>query len=651
MQRGEAHQRSPYCVGSGHDRRNFGGRRVTPPTSPAFHVGLAFLLGMIGQVLARHLRVPGIVVLLGLGVLAGPDGLGIVRPETLGEGLSYLVAFSVAIILFEGGMALDLREVWRQGRAIRRLVTVGAAITAVGAGLAAHLLLGWEGPPSVLFGTLVVVTGPTVIQPILRRIRAAPRVATILEGEAILGDAVGATIAVVALELVLAPPAAELARGGRGLLERLAVGLLLGALAGIAIALAVRYERIVSRETRNALAFAIVVGLYQLGETIRSEVGIVVAITAGLVVGNLPGRRARGLHQFKEELTTLLLGLLFVLLAADVRLAEIRALGWRGAMVVVVLMFLVRPLDVLVSTAGAGLSGRERLFLAWLAPRGIVAAAVASHFADVMAHQGIAGGAELRAMVFLVIAVTVTLQGLSAGPLARALGVARGPRSGWAVLGANGLGLALAERLGDREEVVVVDGAADRCREASERGFRVVEANALEEETFNHPEIESRRGFVAATQNEEVNFLFARRARDLLRATEVWVALRSQHSAILPGMVEEIRGRTLFGRECRLDDWALRFERGLVEIETRIAEADSAALPVGEEADGDAPFLPLVTQRPGAPTPFSDAGKPRAGDTVEFALRADRAGAARAALDGAGWRLVLPVAAPADPAK
>jgi len=611
-------------------------------TSPAFHVGLAFLLGMVGQVLARHLRVPGIVVLLGFGVLAGPDGLGLIRPETLGGGLSDLVAFAVAIILFEGGMALDLVEVWHQGRTIRRLVTLGAAITAVGAGLAAHFVLGWEGPPSVLFGTLVVVTGPTVIQPILRRIRAAPRVATILEGEAILGDAIGATIAVVALEFMLAPPAAELSRGGRGLLERLAVGLSLGALAGIAIALAVRHERVVSREMRNALAFAIVVGFYQLGESIRSEVGILVAITAGLVVGNLPGRRARGLHQFKEELTTLLLGLLFVLLAADVRLAEIRALGWRGALVVALLMFLVRPLDVLASSAGSDLSVRERAFLAWLAPRGIVAAAVASHFADVLAHQGIAGGAELRAMVFLVIAVTVTLQGLSAGPIARALGVARGPRSGWAILGANGLGMALAARLGDREEVVLVDGAADRCHEARARGFRVVEANALDEETFNHPEIESRRGFVATTQNEEVNFIFARRARDLLRATEVFVALRSQHSAILPDMVEEIHARTLFGRECRLDVWALRFERGLIEVETRVAGRDTGIPPAGEADDGGGSFLPLVVHRSGEVMPFAISGKARAGDAVEFAIHVDHRDEARAALAEAGWQRDAP---------
>jgi NhaP-type Na+/H+ or K+/H+ antiporter len=289
------------------------------PTAPAFHTGLAFLLGMIGQVVARHLRMPGIVVLLALGVALGPDGLGWLLPETLGGALPQLVSFAVAIILFEGAMALDLRAVWHQAPAIRLLVTVGVMVTAVAGASAAHLLLGWEGPPAVLFGALVVVTGPTVIQPILRRIRLLPRVATILEGEALLGDAIGATLAVVALELCVSPSSELLAESGWALAERVAVGLLLGLLAGGLVALAVRHGRIVPPEVRNAFAFAVVVGFYQIGEALSHESGILVAIAAGLLVGNLPGKHARRLHEFKEELTTLLIGLLFVLLAADVR--------------------------------------------------------------------------------------------------------------------------------------------------------------------------------------------------------------------------------------------------------------------------------------------------------------------------------------------
>jgi len=597
---------------------------------------------MLGQVLARHLRIPGIVLLLGLGVAAGPDGLGLLQPDTLGGGLSSLVTFVVAIILFEGGMALDLREVWHQGAAIRRLVTVGALITAVGGALAVHLLLGWERPVAILFGTLVIVTGPTVIQPLLRRIRITPKLATILEGEAILGDAVGATVAVLALELLLAPSRESIAHGWVGLAERIGFGIGVGLLAGTAIALAVRFEKAVPSEVRNAFAFAILVGFYQVGEAIRSECGIVVAITAGLLVGNLKRLNVRGLHAFKEEMTTLVLGLVFVLLAADTRLDEIRELGWGAVGVVAALMFVVRPINVLVSTAGAGLSGRERAFLSWLAPRGIVAAAVASFFAEVLEAQGVAGGSELRALVFLVIATTVTVQGLSGGFVARRLGVARPPRAGWAILGANGLGLALAERVATIDEVVFVDASTDHCRVARARGYRAIEANALDEATLFLPDVESRLRFVATTPNDEVNYLFARRARELLRATELWIALRRDHEGIEPSMLREIHAHTLFGSEHRLELWALRFERGLVEFEERVAGETVEGVPLTVAKDGATLLLPLAGGRGDDVLPFSSDLKPKPGDLVEFALFSEQLDAARAALDDAGW--ILPSA-------
>lgn len=332
----------------------------------------------------------------------------------------------------------------------------------------------------------------------------------------------------------------------------------------------------------------------------------------------------------------LLLGLLFVLLAADVRLDEIAGLGWKGAAVVVLMMLVVRPLNVAVSTAGCGLEARERVFLAWLAPRGIVAAAIASHAGIVLQHEGIAGGPQLRALVFLVIAVTVTLQGLSAGPVARALGVAKPPRSGWAVLGANGLGLALAERLARTQAVVVIDVAPERCRHARDLGFSVVEANALEEATFGIDEVEARLQFVAATPNEEVNFLFARRARELLKARELWIALRRDHSAIQPEMVAEIGGRILFARERRLGLWASRIETGLAEIEAFVAGED-AALPQGESALW-ADLLPLAHHRQSVVAPFSDSLALRAGDVVDFAVLRSRRTEIRKVLGSSGWK-------------
>ena len=203
---------------------------------PAFNVGLALAVGMLAQALARHLRIPGIVLLLAAGVLLGPDLLGIVRPDSLGDGLQMLVGFAVAVILFEGGLNLNLRRLRREALSIRRLATWGAIVTAVGGALAARLLLDWSWTLSALFGTLVIVTGPTVINPLLRRIRVNPNLATVLEAEGVLVDAIGAIVAIVALEVALSPSGESLALGSWHLLSRLGFGAILGTVTGLLLA-------------------------------------------------------------------------------------------------------------------------------------------------------------------------------------------------------------------------------------------------------------------------------------------------------------------------------------------------------------------------------------------------------------------------------
>jgi len=532
--------------------------------------------------------VPGIVVLLALGVAVGPDGLGWLRPETLGGGLAAFVSFAVAIILFEGGMALDVRRLLHQALPIRRLVTLGAAVTAILGTLAARFLLDWSWGVSTLFGTLVIVTGPTVIQPLLRRIRVQPRVATVLEAEGILGDAVGATVAVVALEVLLASPGTSVQQAFSGLFGRLGFGLVSGLVAGGAIAGAMSVRRLVPEGLRNVTVLALLVAFVQASDALQSESGVLTAIVAGLLVGNLPGRPMRALREFKEELTVLMIGILFVLLAADVRVADVAALGLPGALVVAALMLVIRPVNVAVSTAGSDLATRERLFLAWVAPRGIVAAAVASHFADVLGGTGIAGGRELRALVFLVIATTVTLQGLSGGPVARLLGVALPAPRGWGILGANA-----------------------HCRAARREGLVAWAGNALEESTFRSAGLEERRGFLAVTPNEEVNFLFAGRVRELAREADIWVALRRDHDAIRPDMLAPLGADILFDGERAIELWSLRLERGLATIETWQAEGETPVLPRDPESASPSSYLPLVLLRDGRARPMGASLKPR----------------------------------------
>ena len=344
--------------------------------SPALSVALALMAGMLAQILARQLSIPGIVVLLATGVLLGPEVLGLVQPGTLGDALHLLVSFAVAVILFEGALSLNLRRLRQEGTVIRRLVTVGALVTAVG-GAAGRWVMGWDWRTSLLLGTLVMVTGPTVINPLLRRIRVVRPVETVLAAEGIFVDAVGAITAVAALDVALRPPSEALPTFLEALALRWGVGLGLGFLAGWIIARGLRSERWVPEEFNNIFTLAMVLGVFQVSGALAADSGVVAVIGAGLVVANARVPEQRELISFKEQLTVLLVGMLFVLLAADVRVAEVTALGWRGRHGGAVH---VRRAAVGVWPHVARGSRGGRRLLAWIAPRGIVAASVATFF-------------------------------------------------------------------------------------------------------------------------------------------------------------------------------------------------------------------------------------------------------------------------------
>src|SRR5690606_21293810 len=319
----------------------------------ALTFAIALVAGVIVQSLAQHLRIPGIVLLLLTGAALGPEALGLVHPDALGDGLELLVGFSVAVILFEGGLNLNLARIRREAKTIRRLITLGAAVSLIGGTLAAHYILGWECRVAVLFGSLITVTGPTVTLPLLRRIRVARNVATILEAEAVLIDPIGAIVAVVALEVVLATTAQAAAFGLLGIPARLFTGALIGTAGGIAIGLLLRYGRLVPTGFENIVALSLILVLYALSNDAVPESGILAATVAGLVVGNMRTRLQRELREFKEQLTVLLVGLLFILLAADVRLAEVTGLGWGGVLTVLLVMFVIRPVGVALCTLGS----------------------------------------------------------------------------------------------------------------------------------------------------------------------------------------------------------------------------------------------------------------------------------------------------------
>lgn len=612
---------------------------------PASTLVLALGAGVLAHLVARHTRVSAIVVLLGLGAALGPDGLGWVQPRSLGEGLFAIVELAVAIILFEGGLNLEISRLRRSQRPIRRLVSLGAIVTLAGGALFARWLLDWSWLQCWLFGSLIVVTGPTVIGPLVSELRLHPRVATVLEAEGVLIDPIGALIAVVMLELSLSPGQDPLASGALGLLFRLGFGAIFGLLAGLLLAWLLRIRHVVPEGFENVFTLAAVLGIFQGCNELVSQSGILSVAIAGVVVGNVRTRVDRDLREFKDQISLLLIGLLFVLLAADVRFAEVRALGWAGLALVGALIVIVRPFNVWLSTAGSELSVRERLLIAWLAPRGIVAAALASLTAAGLDAGGLPGGAEIRALVFLTILGTVLLAGLTAGPVSTLLGVRLPGRDTAAIVGAQGLGLALASELQKGGvPVVFLDSNPQNCRRAEEAGFSVVFGNALEERTLTRARFGDVGTAIGLTSNETLNGLFVSRARELFSVPRAHIAITSASSGVTPEIAESQEATTLFESPHDLERWDVRFRHGDVVIESfELRETEPEHAPPDhsppETPGPDELSVILSVQRGQSVLPMSADLTPRAGDVASIAVYVPEREEALRALAKRGWQL------------
>jgi NhaP-type Na+/H+ or K+/H+ antiporter len=612
---------------------------------PATTLVLALGAGVLAHLVARHIRISAIVVLLGIGAGLGPDGLGWVQPRALGEGLFAIVELAVAIILFEGGLNLEISRLRRSQRPIRRLVTLGAVVTLAGGALFARWLLDWSWLQCWLFGSLIVVTGPTVIGPLVSELRLHPRVATVLEAEGVLIDPIGALFAVLMLELSLSPGQDPLASGALGLLFRLGFGAAFGLLTGLLLAWLLRIRHVVPEGFENIFTLAAVLGIFQGCNELVSQSGILAVAIAGVVVGNVRTRVDRDLREFKDQLSLLMIGLLFVLLAADVRFAEVRALGWAGLALVGALIVIVRPLNVWLSTAGSELAVRERLLVAWIAPRGIVAAALASLTAAGLEAEGLPGGAEIRALVFLTILGTVLLAGLTARPVSTLLGVRLPRRETVAIVGAQGLGLALGSELQKGGvPVVFLDSNPQNCRRAEEAEFSVVFGNALEERTLTRARFGEVGTAIGLTSNETLNGLFVSRARELFSVPRAHIAITSGNSGVTPEIAESQAATTLFESPHDLERWDVRFRHGDVVIEPfELRETESEHAPSGH-ASPEAPVpdelsVILCVQRGEGVLPMSADLTPRVGDVASIAVYVPEREEALQALAKRGWQL------------
>ncbi|MEG4866024.1 MULTISPECIES: cation:proton antiporter [unclassified Microcoleus] len=576
--------------------------------------------GISAQVLAAYLKVPAIVFLLLFGILAGPDCLGILHPSLLGNGLEVMVSLCVALILFEGGLNLELRDLGKVSGSIRNLVTFGTLITLIGGGMAAHWLGEFPWSIAFLYASLVVVTGPTVIGPLLKQVSVDKKVAALLEGEGVLVDPVGAILAVLVLNVVLNGNT-DLLILFRDLMVRLGIGTVIGVTGGWLLGLILKRAKFLSEDLKNLVVLAGLWGLFAISEQITSESGLMAAVLSGIVLRAASVPEERLLRRFKGQLTVLSISVLFVLLAADLSLESVVALGWGSVFTVLALMWIVRPINIWLCTINSGLNWRQKLFACWVAPRGIISASIASLFAILLTQRGVTGGDSIKALVFLTIIITVFLQGLTAGPIAKILDITLKSATGAMIVGSNPLSRLIARLFQERgESVAIIDTDPEACEQAEKAGLRVFLSSALDHSILEEAGLDSMGTFLAMTNNGEVNLVLAQRAAEEFAPPRVLAMFPKDPQANMPANQNKIN--QAFVSDLPLKDWNEYLNNSEVKLgETELRSeglkfqiAHLEALVQGGE------LAPLLVERQGYLQVVSAAQIWEAGDRIIYLL-------------------------------
>ncbi|RUO78310.1 cation:proton antiporter [Pseudidiomarina taiwanensis] len=452
-------------------------------------LALIGVLSIICQLLAWRLKIPAILPLLVTGIVIGP-WFGWLNPDAVfGDILFPIVSLAVAIILFEGSLTLKREEIKGHGRMVSRLVSVGMLITWLSIAVAAHYLMGFGWELAALFGALVVVTGPTVIMPMIRSVRPSAKLANILRWEGIIIDPIGALLAVLVYEFIVASQGAGISHAVQAFLTTVLVGFALGFAAAKFTALALSRGWF-PHYLRNVATLAVVLGVFALSNSLQHESGLLTVTVMGMVMANIRGLDLDDILEFKETLSVLLISGLFIILAARLQTDAFSSLGMSAIWLLLLIIFVVRPLAVWISARGTELNFKEKVLLSWIAPRGIVAAAVSALFALKMQQAGWDGIDALVPLVFLVIVSTVVLQSLTAKPLAQLLGLREPPAHGFLIFGANKTAQLIAKALREREvPVLLADTNWEHIKQARMENIPVYFGNPSSEHAENHMDL------------------------------------------------------------------------------------------------------------------------------------------------------------------
>lgn len=545
-------------------------------------LGLILVVGVGAQLLANKLRVPSILLLLLGGLLVGPistlRGEGaepLLNPGAVfGDILQPLVGLCVAVILFEGGLTLRFREIERTRRVVMNLCTIGAIVTWLTAATLAYILVpDVTARLAVLIGAILIVTGPTVIVPMLSHIRPKGLAGPVVKWEGIITDPIGASIAVIIFEVLLVGEGSAVGEVLTGIGKTVAAGGILGFLGAWALRTAVVRDW-APEHLHVALSLLVVIVVYVACHKIQHESGLLGVTLMGIILANQNKMDVHQILEFKENLRVLLISVLFVVLSADLTIDDLSRIGPGAVLFAISLILIVRPACIWASTLGQGVSFKDRLFMACMAPRGIVAAAVASLFGLELSRQGEVNAETLTPTIFVVILVTVSFYGLFTPVLARRIGLSEPDPKGIAILGAHPWGRAIALALKERGiPVLLIDSNANNIREARMQELRTYRGNALAEHAPEEIDLSGIGRLMSLTPNDEVNALVCQRFGRILGRQRVWQLAPGGESKKGSTLTKELRGRMLFDEEATFARLASRVSSGHVIKATRLSDS------------------------------------------------------------------------------
>lgn len=580
-------------------------------------LALVGVLGIGSQWLAWRFNLPAIVLMSIAGIVAGPF-LGLLKPEAdFGEFLRPMISVAVAIILFEGGLSLNLKEISGVGRSVRRMVFPGVAIAWGLGALAAHYAAGLSWPVAILFAGLLVVTGPTVIIPLLRQANLSARPRTVLKWEGIINDPIGALLAVLVFEYLVSSTQGESLGEVLGLL---AFACIVAVAIGVVIGMVVAYvfpRGYVPEFLKSPALFTAVLLCFGTAEAIEHETGLLAVTAMGIYLANARIASLPELRKFKENMTVILVSGIFVILCASLTMADFYSADWRMLAFVLVTLFLVRPISVFLSTIGTELHWKEKLLIGWVAPRGIVAVALTGLFAIRLKDIGYVDAERLVPLTFAIVFATVVAHGFTVKPLARILGLAASTKPGVLIVGSSRWSVALAQLLQELEiPVLLADTSWHRLRPARQAMVPTYYGEILAEATEHHVDTEMYGALLAVTGNEAYNALVCREFAPEIGRTAVYQLGQTEEDHP-HGIGFTVRGQTLFRSGAALDELQRRFFSGWSFKKTRLTEEYAFKQLMADKSE-DAEIL-LVIKKSGK-LAFSTAkdGRPKmdAGDMV-----------------------------------